>query len=167
MDINHTQCIRSEVINLSKAHNKKYTQMYNPKEQLRFAIIIGKDQCSLISQAKAYLRLLQYDYQSWGVSYKSHSYGRQLSVTKDWNVEQWLTNHVEALKTEFTRLKCCKPMPEPSYSLGLPFLCTLERSGNHTDQTVHGYLVAKGVYTFRQIGIYLYFPQLTDSKFGI
>ena len=65
--INHTRCIRSEVINLSKAHNKKYTQMDNPKEQLRFAVTIGKDQCLLISQAKAYLRLIQYDYHSWAL----------------------------------------------------------------------------------------------------
>ena len=52
--------------NLRPAHNKRYTQKLNLKKKLRFAFIIGKDQCSLIYWAKAYktekqhLSLIQY-----------------------------------------------------------------------------------------------------------
>ena len=60
--------------NLRPAYNKRNTQKCNLKEKLRFALIIGKDQCSLICGAKPYktdkqhLRLIQYHYHSWGFS---------------------------------------------------------------------------------------------------
>ena len=56
--------------NLKQAHNKWYTQKYIPNEQLSFALIIGKDQCSLIcgETDKKHLGVIRYHYHSWGFS---------------------------------------------------------------------------------------------------
>ena len=80
-NIIHACCIRSELLSdaiISDTQQEIYTT-YNPKEQLRLALIIGKDGCLLFCGTKAYnaayktdkqhLSLIQYHYHSWGFSH--------------------------------------------------------------------------------------------------
>ena len=79
-------------------------------------------------------------------------------------VNMSLTNRVEALKTEFARLKHCGSVSEPSYSPEPSSLLHTGRDWEPNQSTISIYLVAKPVYP-SQIGICLHFPRWTDSKF--